>query len=342
MPTVMLTAKCVNSCPWCFARAKMAEYHSRGIAEMHFADFESVVKFYESSGLSRMILLGGEPLLHTRFMDILELLRSRSFSVHVSTTGICSKALLDQIAAMKFPDLTFGLNSTSHFHYPVPKRRRVEDFLRRVGHRVMLGYTITESDIDRGDCYPIVDRLMLIMKYSLRPLIQFQIAVPADGVSRYIPLNRYAELMDLLDVWFRVLLQNGVSYGIDCHSIPRCAMPVTAADSRKFRSTCDHFMVDIGPGLEAWPCFPLSKFKTDLLSFGNLFRLQTYFQEQVRAQGLSCQACCVTCVEKVERRCSGGCLGFHTLPGMCDGENPRRELRAIREQRVATGACSAE
>lgn len=316
MPTVMLTAKCVNSCEWCFARAKMAEYRSRGITEMGMDDFASIIQLYESSGIGHMILLGGEPLLHSRFMDVLELLRSRRFSVHVSTTGICSKTLVDRIAAGNFPSLTFSFNSTSYFQYSPRKKQRVDYFLRNIGHPVQLGYTITERDLARGNSYPVVDRLGLIMKFSLHSYIRFQIAVPAEGNSCFIPLHRYPELMDLLRLWFRILRQNGVAYGVDCHSIPRCAMPDGANDSEYFRSICDHFMIDIGPGIEAWPCFPLSGFNVNLMTFGNLSEIQAYFQERMRTLDLFYQESCVTCSEEMKRKCDGGCRGFHALQWM--------------------------
>ncbi len=79
MPTVMLTTHCPNACPWCFARPKMEEYQARGIREMSWDDFVIVVDFYERSGLRQMILLGGEPGLHSRFTDILHLLGRKKF-----------------------------------------------------------------------------------------------------------------------------------------------------------------------------------------------------------------------------------------------------------------------
>ncbi|HOX93709.1 MAG TPA: hypothetical protein PKV09_02825, partial [Syntrophales bacterium] len=64
----------------------MEEYQTQGIREMSWEDFLAVVGFYERSQLCQMILLGGEPGLHSRFMDILCLLREKKFSVLVGTT----------------------------------------------------------------------------------------------------------------------------------------------------------------------------------------------------------------------------------------------------------------
>ncbi|MBP1649087.1 MAG: hypothetical protein H6Q30_2532 [Bacteroidetes bacterium] len=313
MPTVMLTAKCVNSCEWCFARAKMAEYRSRGISELGLSEFASVVDFYVSSGAGNMILLGGEPLLHSRFTDVLEMLRSRGFSVSVSTTGICAKRLVDRIAAVRFPALTFLLNSTSYFHYSPAKRRRVDYFVQHIGHPVVLGYTITERDLDQGNPFAVVDRIGLIMKFSLFSHLQFQIAVPGKDNSLYIPMNRYPELMDLLQSWFRILRQNKVSYGVDCHSFPRCAMRAQAEDGELFRSTCDCFMIDIGPGPEAWPCFPLSDHAVALDHFRSLDEVRSYFHRKINHTTPKYENGCAGCGERKKGACDGGCRGFQNL-----------------------------
>ena len=340
MPTVMLTAKCVNSCEWCFARAKMAEYRSRGISEMGLGDFTSVVDFYASSGIGNLILLGGEPLLHSRFMDVLELLRSRRFSASVSTTGICPKTLVDRIGAGRFPALKFLLNSTSYFDYSPPKRQRVDYFLRHIGHPVVLGYTITERDLDQRNPYAVVDRIGLVMKFSLVSHLQFQIAVPGKGNSRYIPLHRYPDLMDLLQSWFGILRKNRVSYGVDCHSIPRCAMPADAEGAGMFRSTCDRFMIDIGPGLEAWPCFPLSDHAVALDHFSDFNEAHSYFHRGMQDTTPRYEGGCTGCTERKKNACDGGCLGFQNLRPETripcrpdDGVSGKRRNNGMMEQR---------
>jgi hypothetical protein len=76
----------------------------------------------------------------------------------------------------------------------------------------------------------------------------------------FVALDRYETLLDLLDWWPAMLRKNGFSCALDCHSIPRCSLPEEGNATRPFsyRSTCSSFMIDIGPGLVVWPCFPLS------------------------------------------------------------------------------------
>jgi MoaA/NifB/PqqE/SkfB family radical SAM enzyme len=314
MPTVMLTATCQNACPWCFARSKMEYYCSQGIEEMDWEDFRAVVEFYERSGFRQMNLLGGEPTMHSRFIDVLAYLKERRFSVLVVTNGIIRASLVDTIVEKGFPNVQFGLNSTSYFDHTSDTRRTIDYFLRAVPHAISLSYTITQRDVLLKNVHPILDRLFLIMKFGLRPHIQFQIAVPSHGNSDFVPFGLYQAVMELLQSWTRVLQKNRVSVGLDCHCIPACCL--TPGDQFPFpvKSACTDFMVDIGPNLEVWPCFPLSAETARLDQFHTLAELRAFLSNPSSTQPLLYeQGSCQACGERLSKACDGGCRGFQIL-----------------------------
>ena len=127
MPTVMLTAKCMNSCEWCFAQTKMEKYHAQGIDEISWEDFQAVVAFYGRSGMDYMTLLGGEPTLHSRFMDILELLASKQFTALVVTNGICDEVLVS------LSNLLLCISAVASNHHCPVFRRPYADRTTRYG-----------------------------------------------------------------------------------------------------------------------------------------------------------------------------------------------------------------
>ena len=315
MPTIMLTTYCPNACPWCFARPKMEEYQARGIREMSWDDFVVVVDFYERSGLREMVLLGGEPCLHSRFMDILHLLGSKKFSVLVGTTGILPETLVEDLVEENLPPLIYGLNSTSYFDYPESKRALVDRFLRRNGRKISLSYTITETDLEGRRIEPILDRIAMIMKFNLRRHLQFQIAVPTEGNRLYIPFDRHGELAELLTGWFAVLKKNHIYCRLDCHCMPSCAIPEDLRDAGVFTTRCDRFMVDIGPGGEAWPCYHLSWQAVNLAGFGRMEDLYRHFSRINAPHGILYDERCRDCYERDAGNCHGGCRGFHHLRG---------------------------
>lgn len=315
MPTVMLTTHCPNACPWCFARPKMDEYRARGIREMSWDDFVSVVDFYERSGIRHMILLGGEPGLHSRFMDILHFLSRKGFSVLVGTTGILPEPLVDRIVEGDFQQLSFALNSTSYFEYAADRKKQVDHFLLRLGRRVALSYTITERDLAGMNFEPILDRIAMMIKFNLSRHLQFQIAVPGASNRLFVPFDRYRDLAELVRGWFAVLRKNRIHCRLDCHCMPSCAIPDDLKETDIFTARCEHFMIDIGPGGDIWPCFPLSQQGSNLEWFGTLGDIHCHFNRTNAAERILYDEKCQDCRERKAGSCHGGCRGFQHLRG---------------------------
>ena len=313
MPTVMLTTTCQNSCPWCFARAKMEYYRSQGIEEMSWEDFLTLVRFYEGSNYRQMNLLGGEPTLHSRVIDILKHLTSRGFFTLVVTNGLLPATLVDTLPQEQFPNVQYFVNSTSYFDHEPEKRRMMDYFLLRTPHAITLSYTITERDVMQPGLEPILDRLFLIMRFGLRPHLQFQIAVPSHGNGDFVPFDRYGTVVELLRRWIDLLQKNRVSVGLDCHCIPACSIPTDARFPFPLNSSCRDFMIDIGPNLEVWPCFPLSSETFKLKQFGTLSELRSFFARASAADQLLRDNDCTACEREKNTACDAGCRGFQIL-----------------------------
>jgi len=312
---VMLTTHCPNACEWCFAGPKMEEYRARGVREMSWDDFVAVVDFYERSGIRHMVLLGGEPAWHSRFVDILRYLHERAFSVLVVTTGILSGHLVDQIADEDLPGIQFAVNSTSYARYGENKKKLVNEFLCRMGRVTSISYTITERDAVEKNIEPILDRIAMIMKFGLRRHLQFQIAVPGERNRLFVPFDRYRDVAALIVSWFRILRKNGISCGLDCHCMPVCAIPEDLREAGIFTAKCDRFMIDIGPGGDIWPCFPLAQQSSKLKQFGTMGDIYRHFNRMNAAECILYDEQCQDCRERVAGSCHGGCRGFQHLRG---------------------------
>jgi hypothetical protein len=104
-----------------------------------------------------MALLGAEPTRHSRILDILAHLESRSFSIQVGTNGLVPPSIVDAASERRFSHLFFFLNSTSYFDYDPDKRNRVDHFLAHAGYPVKLSYTITDRDVARPSVNPVLD-----------------------------------------------------------------------------------------------------------------------------------------------------------------------------------------
>ncbi len=306
----MLTTHCPNACEWCFARPKMEEYRARKVHEINWEDFLAIADFYERSNLYQMILLGGEPGLHSRFLGLLHLLREKKFSVLVGTTGILPESVADRIVEEGFQQLHFALNSTSYFDYGQDKRKRVDHFLSRLGRRVALSYTITERDLAGVKIEPILDRIAMMIRFDLSRHLQFQIAVPGERNRLFVPFNRYGDLAELIGRWFAILRKNHIHRGLDCPCMPDCAIPDDLRKEGIFSAKCERFMIDIGPEGDIWPCFPLSQQSFKLAHFAVMGDLYRAFNRINSTDGILYDDQCQGCEEKEAGSRRGGCRGF--------------------------------
>jgi MoaA/NifB/PqqE/SkfB family radical SAM enzyme len=318
MPTLMLTTRCPNACPWCFARAKMADYRNRGILEIGWDDFVEAAAFFERSGESGIHLLGGEPLLHSRIVNILEYLRGRDLKIIIGTTAVVPPSLVDRLAGMKFRDISFGVNSTSYFSYGPRKKANVDYFLRNIGHRTGISYTMTEQDLNSKDPSPILGRIALITRFSLVHHVTLQLAVPAEGNRGFVVFERYGEIVDLAANWIRIFEKNHITCHLDCHSIPACRYPEGHPLGRLLRPSCQSFPLDIGPDLTVWPCFPLAGMGVPLGRFRDVSEVRQYFAEALRRQDFQNGETCRDCLAMAEGKCHGGCFGFQVIKGKGD------------------------
>jgi MoaA/NifB/PqqE/SkfB family radical SAM enzyme len=280
---------------------------------MSWNDFLQVVDFYEASGVKHMYLVGGDPLLHSRILDILALLQSKNFSVQVGTSAVIPASLVDRIRERQYAGLKFGVNSTLYFHYGASRRAKVDYFLRNIDYPLGISYTLHAADLVEGPPLFILDRIAMICKFGLKRHLTIQVAAPAESNADYIPFDRYRQLIGRLKLCRDILGRQGISCAIDCHSIPLCVIREAPDTGLPLRTSCEFFPVDIGPDLSVWPCFPLSELAVSLDRFRNLSEAQDYFMQESRRRTLCFDESCDGCPEREDQRCSGGCLGFQLL-----------------------------
>ena len=86
MPNILLTQKCIRSCPYCFARKHMHDAPPEDI--LKWEDLIYIVDFFQAGGDTNISLLGGEPFLHPDIVDYILYIIHRGMHVTVFTSGI--------------------------------------------------------------------------------------------------------------------------------------------------------------------------------------------------------------------------------------------------------------
>jgi radical SAM protein with 4Fe4S-binding SPASM domain len=280
-----------------------------------------VADFLKASNERRFPVLGGEPTLHPEFVDMIIYLLERNFDINVFTSGIMSNEKLED-AAMAFRDVpperlsfTCNLNDPAKTRTPLAEQECVKRFLGTFGRRVTAGFNIYRLDFDLEFIFQYVT------EYGLNKVMRIGIAHPIPGKkNRFVKIEDMDKIYDRLMSFTPYFERLRIKPGLDC-GFPLCELD----DSRLgwlYRFTGGKYdfgcapVIDIGPDLKVWSCFPLSSFHAkSLFEFNSLKEVHDYYNrlhENIRTEVGGIYEECDSCSFREEALCRGGCLA-HSL-----------------------------
>lgn len=332
MPNLLLTQKCVRKCPYCFAEQYMAETSS-GFLE--WGDYIYVVDFLERNKVPVVSMLGGEPTVHPHVVEMMDYALLRGLGVRVFTSGVMSEARRGALQALwtrherEGRKVHFIVNVNEPAGTPEAERRSQEAFLELAGPRASISFNIYRPDFDLGFAFEYIAR------YELTPTIRLGLAHPiarARESNAHLAPDGYRAVAANLERFFPSFERNGVTPGFDC-GFPACMFTEAQLGRLLLLKATFNWMcgpvIDIGPDLELWPCFPLSHIRgKTLYDFDDLQQAHAYFVDEVRTRrrgntGIFLE--CDDCDLRARQMCSGGCLTY-ALPesSLAQGDDPRR------------------
>ncbi len=317
MPNVLLTQKCVRSCPYCFAKKHMSGSPPDDI--LSWEDLIYIADLTESSGERRISLLGGEPSLHPEFVNFIIYLLERNFTVTAFTSGIMSESLLEVIssafASVPLEKLNFVCNINDPLYSPKKEVEKVTRFLEIMGPRVCPGFNIYHPEFDLDFL------LQYINTYGLKRSVRLGMTHPIPGVDNsFIGPEQMDDIIKRLMSFMPIFDRLRVVMGPDC-GFPMCKFTdeqigwLYKMTNGMFRFGCGP-AIDIGPDMSVWSCFPLSSFhKKSVYEFDSLHDINRFYEErlhQIRIEVGGIYEECDDCRYRIEGICSGGCAA-HSL-----------------------------
>lgn len=312
MPNLLLTQRCVRSCPYCFAKKHMVTSNPDDI--LSWEDLIYLADFLESSGERRISLLGGEPTLHPEFTDFLIYLLERNFSITVFTSGIMSRKVLHIVTSNLSNVLPEKLSFVCNINDPQISSpyeiERIKDFLEIFGIKICPSFNIYKYDFKLDFLFQYINQ------YGLQRTIRIGIAHPILGMkNQFIKINKIQNVVEQLMSYTPVFDRLRIKPSLDC-GFPMCAFTDTQIGwlykmtGGMFHFSC-HPAIDIGPDMSVWPCFPLSGFyKRSVFEFDSLNDIYQFYEEKlhmirIEAEGIFEE--CDECKYREEESCSGGC-----------------------------------
>ena len=305
MPNILLTNSCNRRCPYCFALAQVQLGVCRSSWEISEAELETVFGYldYRRDAVS---LLGGEPTLHSRFAEIVAEVAARRFPIKVFTNGTTPRLRTIPGSACH-EDLSIILNLNESGSYSRAAWNEIEENARFFGRRLSLSFNVYESAFTWEHLRDV------ILRGNLTRRIRIGLTQPIHGLG-----NTYMAEAAVPDACARLvqmaadLAKDGISLGLDC-GFRGCAFTNRQLGEllecgAQLLFACKP-VLDIGPDLMVWRCFPFSATPgVRLPDFRSLQEVTDHF-DRVWAHDMalgntpSCGSC-----PSFGRVCQGGCL----------------------------------
>ena len=218
---LILTDKCTNSCPYCFAAAEMSKDSKKN--DLSRKDFDRFMDFLSSSGEHvDLNVIGGEPLVYPDLDYVMNrLYHSDSITeIFLMTGGIVDGGKFEQLLPYRSKmRMMFNVNEKvsykNHSHQELVYRNI--DYAISLGYRVCIGFNIYHHDFNGEEI------LELCMRNGIRHL-RFAVACPIygeKGKQFIVPAIEYGRLATQVFDFLVDCYESGIEAVLDC-PVPFC------------------------------------------------------------------------------------------------------------------------
>lgn len=314
MANLYLTHKCKRGCPFCFAR-KVLKAAGNVNEVLTLEEIETFLNHYKGQ-IRDIGLLGGEPFQYPELLKVIQLLKQ--YHVHAkiftSATDPLPEGLEDYDPTCG--DINFVVNVGDRSTYNDLQFANLEHFFDKFHAVSALSYTIFDLEKDNPDfLFDMIDR------YGLVRNIRTGIALPIyKGGNQYIALEDYKKAGEYFCACMERATKRHIIMSMDCGF--QACMFTEAQIGRLLRlGSGIGFMcgsaIDIGPGLQAWNCFPLFQLgRVDALGARTMEELKVQLNaklEETLGCGPGVLPGCAVCDLRRRKLCEGGCKSFKSI-----------------------------
>jgi Radical SAM superfamily len=315
VPNLLLTYKCNRSCPYCFAQERQQTLGPDSEQLISWKNLVIAANYFADTPEKTITLLGGEPTLHPEFINIYRYLLARDFTVRVFSNGCLDPEKIEDLgAALVVPRSRFIINVNEERDRADFETKMQNQFFSKLGMASSLSFNLFRTD-------PHMDFLLdIIGKYQLRPKIRLGLAHPMAGTPNdFLSPKHYGKLGETIAQFAKRCDRQGVILTLDC-GFTLCDFTDEQLGTLLRANAILKFgcgpIIDVGPDLSTWACFPLSGLQTQPLeeypSFEALQRFYTNFiRAETRQRGFAgLYEACEPCRYKKRGQCSGGCHAY--------------------------------
>lgn len=312
MTNIILTNVCNANCPFCFA---LEQAKSPG-QFLSLEDVKGRINFVRDSGQSQIRLMGGEPTLHPKFEEIVDLVISNGMTAILFSNGYISETCLQYLKTLPAEKIALLVNLNAQCPAPNSEAQRLK-VLSALNKKITLGFTILDPIFD------LSQYLEWIKTYQLQPKLRLGLAQPIlFGGNLYLSPKLYKKAAQSILINAYHANHQNIQLEFDCGFV-RCMFTEEEwhqLDEFGVVSECHCAPnLDIDMDGRIFHCFSLAQISTPLnkhQTFSETFKLIEDQRKIFRESGIYPE--CSICPEKISGNCSGGCLSitmrrFHGL-----------------------------
>ncbi len=285
------------------------ESKKKGFVSMD--DIEKFISYLKKSKLTLFSILGGEPTLHPNFIEICERALAENFKIRLFTNGLIppiNLTYLESICDKKEVDIEIILNINHPQMTPDNEWCQIKNTLESLREKVTLGFNIFDAEIN-------FDFLSdLICEYHLNKNIRLGIAQPIVGEqNKHLVVKSYPDVGKKVVEFSEICDKKDIKIGLDCGFVlcmfNESQIGKLIYNNVNFSILCGS-IIDIGPDLTVWNCFPLSKMhNVQLEDFETEKQLKHSYDDiykPYRRFGMMDE--CFSCKYLLRGQCTGGCI----------------------------------
>ena len=314
MANLYLTHKCKRGCPFCFARKVLKAADNVDVV-LTLEEIETLLNHFKGQ-FHDLGLLGGEPFQYPELIKVIELLRRNHIhaKIFTSATDPLPEGLegLDPSCGC----LNFVVNVGDRSTYNERQFANLERFFDKFHSVSALSYTIFDLEKDNPEfLFDMIDHYHLVRN------IRTGIALPIyKGGNRYIDLDDYRKAGEYFVKCCEQAALRRITMSMDC-GFQACMFNDEQIGHLIKLGSGIGFMcgaaLDIGPGLQAWNCFPLFQLgRVNALDASTIVELKDMLNaklEETLGSRKGVRPGCATCELLPRNLCEGGCKSFKSV-----------------------------
>lgn len=320
---VIINNACTLKCPYCFAK-DLTESEYKNIT---LQDFNSILTFMINNEMKDIKILGGEPTIHPKFLEIVEmsLIKLAGKVTIFSNCAFSNKTLVDILRLTeKYPNrINILPNVNCKEDIGINMWINVCNNIRMLCDANVIGslginiYKINQN---------YNDYLQLALNNNISRLrVAFATNIRAKDEEEYYDVNALSTFNNFLQDCFKLKLYPT----IDCNMVPMCKMnqelkaslmeSLMANDSinitPKINVEC-HPVIDVDYNLIVHRCFGISGEKDNSLKLQEQDNVQQYWEyfnnldQQIRLTPLFKESCSQCAMKKTNGQIPCGCLTY--------------------------------